>query len=59
MLNGERRVTVDGELVGRAIVPDDVVEFAALAGLNTTWACLYDPPIVEWRSDGPYTWNGV
>ncbi|MCZ4101098.1 hypothetical protein [Streptomyces sp. H39-C1] len=57
MLDGERRVTLDGELVGRAVVPGDVVAFAALAGLNATWACLRDPTIVEWRGDGPDTWN--
>ncbi|MCM2428722.1 hypothetical protein [Streptomyces sp. RKAG337] len=57
MLDGERRVTVDGALVGRAVVPADVVKLACLAGLNADHASLHDPGVVEWRGDGPEIWQ--
>ncbi|WP_306665080.1 MULTISPECIES: hypothetical protein [Streptomyces] len=43
-LDGERRVTVDGELVGRAVVLEDLREFLALAGLDRE--ALRDPAVV-------------
>ncbi|MEC4019664.1 hypothetical protein [Streptomyces sp. H27-D2] len=59
LLDGDRRVTVDGELVGRAVLPQDLVEFLRLAGLGPGQASLRNPAAVEWRGDGPDTWGNT
>ncbi|MFD5513090.1 hypothetical protein ACFWIB_35795 [Streptomyces sp. NPDC127051] len=50
---GGRRVRVDGEILGRATGPGDLLEFLRRAGLDPDDIRLDDPLLIEWRGGGP------
>ncbi|CCB73378.1 MULTISPECIES: hypothetical protein [Streptomycetaceae] len=54
---GGRRVTIDGEPVGVAASPVDVVEFLRRAGLDPDDVALEDASLIEWRGGGPDVWG--
>ncbi|KAB7850110.1 hypothetical protein [Streptomyces mobaraensis] len=54
---GRRRVRADGEILGMAAGPADVVEFARRAGLEEHLFAIDDPRIIEWRGGGPDDWG--
>ncbi|MGK5631045.1 hypothetical protein [Streptomyces sp. URMC 123] len=56
--SGGRRVSVRGHDVGRALRPEDVLEFLRRAGLEEGAAALDDPELIEWRGGGPDHWSG-
>ncbi|OEJ35377.1 hypothetical protein BGK67_01170 [Streptomyces subrutilus] len=53
---GGRQVRCDGELLGRALGPADLLEFLRRAALDTDIARLEDPLLIEWRGGGPAVW---
>ncbi|MFF3321061.1 hypothetical protein [Streptomyces sp. NPDC002889] len=53
-VNGGRRVTVRGQIVGLAHSDADLIEFLRRAGLADAWEALDDPRWVEWRGGRPY-----
>ncbi|MFK0238617.1 hypothetical protein [Streptomyces vinaceus] len=54
---GGRRVRVDGEILGRALGPGDLLEFLRRAGLGPDDVRLDDPLLIEWRGGGPAVWS--
>ncbi|MEU9946471.1 hypothetical protein [Streptomyces lavendulae] len=46
---GGRRVRVDGEILGRALGPADLLEFLRRAGLDPDDVNLDNPLLIEWR----------
>lgn len=54
---GGRRVRVDGEILGRALGPDDIFEFLRRAGLDPDDVRLDDELLIEWRGGGPAVWS--
>ncbi|MFE2246063.1 hypothetical protein [Streptomyces lavendulae] len=54
---GGRRVRCDGEILGRALGPADLLEFLRWAGLNPDTVRLDDPLLIEWRGGGPAVWT--
>ncbi|MFD8145388.1 hypothetical protein [Streptomyces sp. NPDC059708] len=54
---GGRRVRVDGEILGRALGPDDLFEFPRRAGLDPDDVDLADELLIEWRGGGPAVWT--
>ncbi|MCB5181875.1 hypothetical protein [Streptomyces antimicrobicus] len=53
---GGRRVRVDGEILGRATSPGDLLEFLRRAGLDPDSVHLDDGLLIEWRGGGPAVW---
>ncbi|MFJ5635322.1 hypothetical protein ACIQF5_22135 [Streptomyces goshikiensis] len=53
---GGRRVRCDGEILGRAFGPGDLLEFLRRAGLDPDDVRLSDGPLIEWRGGGPAVW---
>jgi hypothetical protein len=53
---GGRRVRVDGEILGLAHGPRDVLEFLRRAGLDWGEPELVTSPLVEWKGGGPGVW---
>ncbi|MBY8876668.1 hypothetical protein [Actinacidiphila acidipaludis] len=51
-----RRVRVDGEVLGVAYAPADVLEFLRRAGLDPDQVRLDDPALIDWRGGGPDVW---
>ncbi|MFE2528049.1 hypothetical protein ACFXEL_27890 [Streptomyces sp. NPDC059382] len=54
---GGRRVRCDGEILGRAFGPEDVLEFLRRAGLDPDDVTLTGTGLIEWRGGGPATWH--
>ncbi|MEU5811119.1 MULTISPECIES: hypothetical protein [unclassified Streptomyces] len=54
---GGRRVRVDGAILGRALGPDDLLEFLRRAGLDPDGVRLDDALLIEWRGGGPAVWS--
>ncbi|MFF3431462.1 hypothetical protein [Streptomyces sp. NPDC002602] len=54
---GGRRVRCDGEILGRAFGPEDVLEFLRRAGLDPDDVALTGTGLIEWRGGGPATWH--
>ncbi|MCB5181506.1 hypothetical protein [Streptomyces antimicrobicus] len=54
---GGRRVRVDGEILGRATSPGDLLEFLRRAGLDPDNVRLDDALLIEWRGGGPAVWT--
>ncbi|MFJ8208913.1 hypothetical protein [Streptomyces sp. NPDC096033] len=54
---GGRRVRVDGEILGRALGPNDIFEFLRRAGLDPDDVDLDDRLLIEWRGGGPAVWT--
>ncbi|MEU8943600.1 MULTISPECIES: hypothetical protein [Streptomyces] len=54
---GGRRVRADGEILGRALDPRDLLEFLRRAGLDPDSVRLDDPLLIEWRGGGPAVWS--
>ncbi|MGW6412197.1 hypothetical protein ACWF95_34090 [Streptomyces vinaceus] len=54
---GGRRVRVDGEILGLATGPGDILEFLRRAGLDPDDVDLADGGLFEWRGGGPAVWN--
>ncbi|MFJ6934751.1 hypothetical protein [Streptomyces sp. NPDC101132] len=54
---GGRRVRVDGEMLGRALGPNDLLEFLRRAGLDPDDVRLDDTLLIEWRGGGPAVWG--
>ncbi|MFI8104724.1 hypothetical protein [Streptomyces sp. NPDC086023] len=55
--DGGRRVRCDGEILGRAFGPGDVIEFLRRAGLDPDDVDLPAPGLIEWRGGGPAVWS--
>ncbi|MFD9336325.1 hypothetical protein ACFWBF_18255 [Streptomyces sp. NPDC060028] len=53
---GGRRVRCDGEILGRALGPGDLLEFLRRAGLDQDDVRLDDVGLIEWRGGGPAVW---
>ncbi|MER5871959.1 hypothetical protein [Streptomyces sp. NPDC002044] len=53
---GRRRVRCDGQDLGRALNPGDVLEFLRRAGLDPDTVRL-DGPLLDWRGGGPSAWH--
>ncbi|MFF4427433.1 phosphatase PAP2 family protein [Streptomyces sp. NPDC001549] len=53
---GGRRVRVDGETLGRALGPGDLLEFLRRAGPDPDGVHVDDPLLIEWRGGGPAAW---
>ncbi|WP_272264058.1 hypothetical protein [Streptomyces xanthophaeus] len=53
---GGRRVRCDGQILGRAFGPRDVLEFLRRAGLDPDDAAPYGEGLIEWRGGGPAAW---
>ncbi|MBT1186061.1 hypothetical protein HET69_19145 [Streptomyces sp. CJ_13] len=47
----------DGEILGRALDPRDLLEFLRRAGLDPDNVRLDDPLLIEWRGGGPAVWS--
>ncbi|MFD3940002.1 hypothetical protein ACFWSF_33450 [Streptomyces sp. NPDC058611] len=54
---GGRRVRYDGEILGRALSPADLLEFLRRVGLDPDIVRLDDPLLIEWRGGGPAVWS--
>ncbi|MGW7317930.1 hypothetical protein [Streptomyces sp. NPDC054865] len=54
---GGRRVRCDGEILGRAFGPADVLEFLRRAGLDPDEVAPYGEGLIEWRGGGPAVWH--
>ncbi|MFF4457697.1 hypothetical protein [Streptomyces goshikiensis] len=54
---GGRRVHADGEILGRALNPRDLLGFLRRAGLDPDSIRLDDPLLIEWRGGGPAVWS--
>ncbi|MEU8435492.1 hypothetical protein AB0F18_21790 [Streptomyces sp. NPDC029216] len=54
---GGRRVRVDGEILGRALGPGDLLELLRRAGLDPDDVRLDDALLIEWRGGGPAVWS--
>ncbi|WP_030775244.1 hypothetical protein [Streptomyces sp. NRRL F-2664] len=54
---GGRRVRFDGEILGRAFGPGDLLEFLRRAGLDPDDVHLGDARLIEWRGGGPAVWS--
>ncbi|MCM2579280.1 hypothetical protein M1E25_18315 [Streptomyces sp. MTZ3.1] len=54
---GGRRVHADGEDLGLAGGPADVLEFLRRAGLDPDRVSLDDTNLIEWRGGGPDIWE--
>lgn len=54
---GGRRVRADGEAIGLARSPRELIEFLRRAGLDPDLIDLRDPTLIEWRGGGPDTWE--
>ncbi|MFK0050212.1 hypothetical protein ACIQU4_40140 [Streptomyces sp. NPDC090741] len=54
---GGRRVRCDGEILGRALGPGDLLEFLRRAGLDPDDVRLDDELLIEWRGGGPAVWS--
>ena len=57
MPGGGRRVNADGEDLGLAGNPADVLEFLRRAGLDPDRVSLDDTNLIEWRGGGPDVWE--
>lgn len=55
--DGGRRVRCDGEILGRAFGPADVLEFLRRAGLDPDAAAPYGAHLIDWRGGGPAVWH--
>jgi hypothetical protein len=53
--SGGRRVRADGQILGVAYRPADLVEFLRRAGLDDV--DLGDETLIEWRGGGPEVWE--
>ncbi|MFE2330246.1 hypothetical protein ACFXD5_41160 [Streptomyces sp. NPDC059385] len=53
---GGRRVRVDGESLGRALGPGDLLEFLRRAGFDPD-DVFDDGLLIEWRGGGPAVWS--
>ncbi|MFJ4469520.1 hypothetical protein ACIP2X_18780 [Streptomyces sp. NPDC089424] len=53
--SGGRRVRADGEILGLAYGPGDVVEFLRRAGLDDV--DVETSELIEWRDGGPEVWE--
>ncbi|THA46212.1 hypothetical protein [Streptomyces sp. A1136] len=53
---GGRRVRCDGEILGRALGPTDLLEFLRRAGLDPDDVSLDYAGFIEWRGGGPSVW---
>lgn len=53
--SGGRRVRADGEILGTAYGPADLVEFLRRAGIEDP--DLEEPGLIEWRGGGPDVWS--
>lgn len=51
-----RRVRVDGEILGIAYAPPDVLEFLRRAGLDPDQVDLTDRHLFDWHGGGPDVW---
>ncbi|MCQ4079443.1 hypothetical protein NGB36_02205 [Streptomyces sp. RB6PN25] len=51
-----RRVTVNGEYVGRAHRPRELRTLLRREGIDTSEIRLDDPKVIEWRGGGPEVW---
>lgn len=56
--SGGRRVRVDGEILGVAYGPEDLMEFLRRTGLDPDAVDLDDPEVIEWRGGGSTVWHG-
>lgn len=54
---GGRRVRCDGEILGRALGPADLLEFLRRASLDPDVVRLDDPLLVEWRAAWAAVWS--
>lgn len=54
---GGRRVRANGEILGRARDPRELLEFLRRAGLEPDAVRLHDPDLIEWRGGGPEIWE--
>ncbi|MEU3777988.1 hypothetical protein AB0F11_33285 [Streptomyces sp. NPDC032472] len=54
---GGRRVRIDGEILGRALGPNDILEFLRRAGLDPDDVHLDDTLLIEWRGGGLAVWS--
>ncbi|WP_411103147.1 hypothetical protein [Streptomyces sp. cmx-4-9] len=54
---GGREVRCDGEVLGRAFGPSDVLEFLRRAGFDPDEAAPYGEGLVDWLGGGPATWH--
>ncbi|MFJ1869448.1 hypothetical protein ACIOD1_33170 [Streptomyces sp. NPDC088097] len=54
---GGRRVRADGEILGRAFGPGDLLEFLRRAGLDPDDIPADGAGLIEWRGGGPATWS--
>ncbi|MEU4729669.1 hypothetical protein [Streptomyces sp. NPDC023588] len=52
-----RRVSCDGEILGHALGPGDLLGFLRRAGLDPDTVRLDDPLLIEWRGGGPADWT--
>ncbi|MGW1769860.1 hypothetical protein ACWCQL_38165 [Streptomyces sp. NPDC002073] len=50
---GGRRVRCDGEILGLALDPGDILKFLRRAGLDPDDVRLDDALLIEWRGGGP------
>ncbi|MFI9081623.1 hypothetical protein ACIGW8_35040 [Streptomyces sioyaensis] len=55
--SGGRRVRIDGEILGVAYSPADLLEFLRRAGLDPDMVDLTDTDLIEWRGGGPDVWG--
>ncbi|WP_331762016.1 hypothetical protein [Streptomyces sp. NBC_01546] len=54
--NGWRRVRWDGQSIGLAHQPSDILVFLQEAGMEDAEAFDLTGELVEWRGGGPETW---
>ncbi|MFB7468255.1 hypothetical protein ACFCZ1_33060 [Streptomyces sp. NPDC056224] len=54
---GGRRVRCNGEILGRALGPGDLLEFLRQAGLDPDDVQLDDARLIEWRGGGSAVWS--
>lgn len=54
---GGRRVHCEGQMLGRALGPADVLEFLRRAGLDPDDVAPYGEGLIEWRGGGPAVWR--
>lgn len=53
---GGRRVRADGQAIGLARSPRELLEFLRRAGLDPDLVDLRDETLIEWRGGGPTVW---
>ncbi|MGK5728907.1 hypothetical protein [Streptomyces sp. URMC 124] len=55
--SGGRRVRADGEILGMAYRPADVIEFLRRAGWDEHLFAIDDARMIDWRGGGPDDWE--